>query len=155
QRSLEVRRADRARVVDVLRQLERALDVLSRGLVIALAPPTAGTPREDVRLERVAGHARALGQRERLVEERDRRRGAVQLIAAAAEAEQHIRALDVGERLRLRLDARLVQQLERLAMGADPHLREPVPDERANLELRDAGGTDGRDQLLERPDRLL
>src|SRR5205085_5105182 len=57
ERSLEVRRADRAGIVRILGELERALDVLARGLVIALAAPAAGAPGEDVRAERVGGQA--------------------------------------------------------------------------------------------------
>ena len=67
ERGLEVRGADRAGVVRVLGELERALDVLARGLVVALAAPAARAPREDVRAELVGRQARALGERERLV----------------------------------------------------------------------------------------
>ena len=60
QRGLEVRLAERARVVHRLRELERALDVLARGLVVALAAVAARAPREDVRAEQVGRERRAL-----------------------------------------------------------------------------------------------
>ena len=139
ERSLEVRDADRARVVDALRELERALDVVARGLVVALPAPAARAPREDVGLQRVARQARALGKRERLVEESDRRLRAVELVAAAAEPEEDVGALDVGERARLGQRPRLGEELERRAVVAEPHLRQTGPDERPNLELGAAG----------------
>ena len=116
ERRLEVRGADRARIVGVLGELERALDVLARGLVVALAAPAARAPGEDVRAERVGRQARALGERERLVEEAERRLDAVQVVAADAEREEHLGPLDVGEvRCPRTIAARLVEQLERAA----------------------------------------
>src|SRR5581483_1410124 len=99
QRSLEVRGADRAEILDALRQLERLLDVVAGGLEVALALPAARTPRKDVRLQRVARKPGALGERERLVEQPERRLHAAELVATAAEPEQDIGPLDVGERL--------------------------------------------------------
>ena len=49
QRRLEVGLAERPRVVHRLGELERALDVLARGLEVALPAVAARAPREDVR----------------------------------------------------------------------------------------------------------
>ncbi len=87
ERSLEVGSADRAEIVDAARQLERTLDVVACSLVVALTLPAPRAPGKDVRLERVARQARTLGQPERLVEQRERRLDAVELVAAAAEPE--------------------------------------------------------------------
>jgi hypothetical protein len=62
ERRLEVRRPDRPRIVRVLRELEGALDVLARGLVVALAAPAPRAPRKDVRAKRVGRQARALAR---------------------------------------------------------------------------------------------
>ena len=96
-RRLEVRVADRARVGRILGELERALDVLARGLVVALAAPAPRAPREDVRAQRVGRQPGALGERERLVQQAERRLDAVELVAADAEREEHLGALEVGE----------------------------------------------------------
>src|SRR5947207_198759 len=77
ERRLEERVPDGARIVGVLRELERALDVLARRFVIAHAPPAARAPREDVRPERIGRHARALGETERLVQQPERRLDAI------------------------------------------------------------------------------
>ncbi len=68
--SLEIRVGDHAAIVHRLRQLERALHVLARGLEVALPPAAARPPAEDVGTQKVARHAGSLGQGERLVEER-------------------------------------------------------------------------------------
>ena len=54
ERRLEVGGADRAEVLDALRQLERPLDVVAGGFEVPLALPAARPPRKDVGLERVA-----------------------------------------------------------------------------------------------------
>ena len=59
ERRLEVRVGDRPAVAQVLRELERALDVLVRGDVVALAPVAARAPAEDVGAEQVAREARS------------------------------------------------------------------------------------------------
>ena len=57
-----------ALVVEPLGELERALDVLARGLVVALAAPAAGAPVEDLRAEQVAREPERSASCERLVE---------------------------------------------------------------------------------------
>ena len=80
---------------------------------------------------------------------RERGLGAVELVAAAAEPEQHVGPLHVREGLGLGDRARLVQQHERRAVVADAHLRQSAPDERPNLKLRHAGRARRRRQRLE------
>ena len=155
ERGLEVCGAHRAQIVDGVRKLERALHVLLGGLVVALDEPAASPPGEDARLERVAGQTRALGKRECLVEQAECGLDAVELDAAAAEPEQDICTLDVGEGLGLGDRARLVEEHERGAMVADAHLREPAPDERAYLQLRNPGCAGSRGERLERVRRLF
>ena len=53
-RGLEVDVRHRAVVVECLRQLERALDVLARGLEVALPAVAAGAPAEDLGAQQVA-----------------------------------------------------------------------------------------------------
>ena len=62
ERRLEVRGAERTRVLERLGELERALDVLARGLVVALAAVAARAPREDVQAQLVGRQARALAR---------------------------------------------------------------------------------------------
>src|SRR6266550_2526759 len=71
-RSLEVRVRGLARIVERLRELERALDVLARCFEVSLAAITARAPAEDVRAQTVARKLGALGQRQSLVEQLDR-----------------------------------------------------------------------------------
>src|SRR5207248_3863181 len=97
QRGLEVGGTDRPEVFHALRKLERALDIVPRSFEVALALPAARAPREDVRLEGVARQAGTLGEGKRFVEERQRRLHACELVAAAAEPEQHVGPLDIGE----------------------------------------------------------
>ena len=52
-RRLEVRGAECARILERLGELERALDVLARGLVVALAAVAPRAPREDVQAQLV------------------------------------------------------------------------------------------------------
>ena len=72
ERGLEVRSGDDPRVVHRLRELDRALDVLARGLVVGLSATTTRAPREDPRAQQVARQLGPLGELERLVEQRDR-----------------------------------------------------------------------------------
>ena len=62
-RGLEVRLAERATVLQRVGELERALDVLARSLVVALAPVAARAPGERREAELVARQTRALGER--------------------------------------------------------------------------------------------
>src|SRR4029079_3536461 len=82
---LEVRLTEGACVVHRLGELERALDVLTGGLVVALAAVAAGAPREDVEAKLVGRKTRALGQHEGLVEEADGGRDAPEHVEAAHE----------------------------------------------------------------------
>ena len=97
QRSLEVDVSSHALVLEPFGELERALDVFARCLVIALAAPAARAPVEDLRAQKIAREPRALRELESLVEQRDCRRDARKLVAADAEAEEDVRAIDVGE----------------------------------------------------------
>ena len=56
---LEVRVRDDAPVVDAPGELERRLDVLARGLEVALAAAAARAPAEDVGAEEVARAGRS------------------------------------------------------------------------------------------------
>src|SRR4029077_19869631 len=149
ERSLEVRSPDRAQILDTTGQLQRALDVVARSLEVALALPAARAPRENVRLERVARKAGPLGEPERLVEEGEGGLGAVELIAAAPEPEEHVGPLHVREGLGLADRTRLVEQDDGATVVADAHLRQPAPDQRPNLKLRHAGRARGRGQRIE------
>ena len=62
-RRLEVRLSEGTCVVHRLGELERALDVLARGLVVALAPVAARAPREDVEPKLIRREPGALGER--------------------------------------------------------------------------------------------
>src|SRR6266566_2185984 len=154
-RSLEVRLADRARILDGLGELERALDVLARGLVVAVVAPAAGAPGEDLRPECVAGEPGALGERERLVEEGERRLDAREAEAADSEPEQHVGALDVGEIGALDDRASLIEELERLPGLAEAHERPGGPVEDTDLELGEAARAHGRDERFVVLPRLL
>ena len=105
-----------------MRELERALDVVPRSFEVPLALPAARAPREDVGLERVAGQAGTVGEPERLVEQRERRLHARELVAAAAEPEQHVCPLDVRERLGLGDQPCVVEELDRGAVLTGSHL---------------------------------
>ena len=146
---------DGAPVVESLGELERALDVLARGLEVALAAVAAGAPAEDVRAQQVARHPRALGERQRLVEEADRRGDALKLVAADAEPEEHVRPVEIREARCLRQLAGAVEQLARLAELALLHAGPRLAAERPNLELRRRDALDGRRDLLVLDERLV
>ena len=95
ERGLEQGVGDRQLVVDAGCELEAALDVLARRLPVALAPVAARAPPEDLGAELVAGELRALGQRKRLREEAERGRDARELVAADAETEENVCAVEV------------------------------------------------------------
>jgi hypothetical protein len=75
-------------VVESVGELQRALDVLARGLEVPLATPAPRAPVEDVGAENVARKAGALRELKGLVEERDRRGDARKLVAGDAEPEE-------------------------------------------------------------------
>ena len=140
QRGLEVDLTERAGILHRLGELERALDVVARGLVIPLAPVAARAPGEDVGAQHVGGKRRALDQRERLGEQRERGRDARDRVAPDREPEQHLGAIEVGELGALDERAGLLEQVER---GTDIALANPRPalaGEEPNLELDCAGG---------------
>src|SRR6266576_2294083 len=78
-RRLEVDVRGSARVVQALRELECALDVLTRGLEVAATPVAPRTPGKNVRAELIGGNLGLLRDLERLVEQRDRGLDAVEL----------------------------------------------------------------------------
>ena len=63
ERGLEVRVRDRRAVAELLRELERALDVVVCGDVVAQPAVTARAPLQDVRAEQVARQTGTLGER--------------------------------------------------------------------------------------------
>src|SRR4029079_15854625 len=89
-----------------------------------------------------------------LVEEAHRRLDALELEAADAEAEEHVRAFDVGEAWLLRQRPGAVQELNRPANLARPRQRLRLAGEQTNLELGQARGEHGRAVVLELRDRL-
>src|SRR5262249_16259050 len=113
-RSLEEGVRGLARIVERLRELECALNVLARCSQGPLAPGGPRAPAEDVGAQAVAGKLGALGEGQRLIEEVDRRRDAGELVAADTEAEEQAGAVDVGELRRLGEQARPVEQLDRM-----------------------------------------
>ena len=115
QRRLEVRARDGRPVAEVLRQLERTLDVVARRDVVAEPAAATRTPLQDVGAQQPTREPRPLGELERLVEERDRGRDARELVAAYAETEEHVGAVDIGELGALDELARPLQEFHRLA----------------------------------------
>src|SRR5829696_1574903 len=147
QRRLEVDLAERLRVLLRLGELERALDVLARRLVIALAAVAARAPRENVGAEEIRRKRRALRELQGLAEQRDRGRDARKQVPADAEAEEDVGAVDVRELGALRIAARLVEQLERgpnlACVGTGPGLAAEDPD----VQLDGAGSEHSRKRL--------
>src|SRR5207302_9337377 len=133
----------RPRVVDVLGELQRALNVLARSFEVAMTAPAARAVLEDLGAELVARETRALCERQRLVEEAEGGLDARELVAADAERQQYLRALHVREGRALHELARPGEPLERGTEIAEPGVRARRPVEGANLELgqpRRAGG---------------
>ena len=97
ERGLKVVVGDRAPVVEALGELECALDVLAGGFPVTLPPVAAGAPAKSVRAQTVGGEARALGEVERLAEERDGRRDGGKLVPADSEAVENLGSVDVAE----------------------------------------------------------
>src|SRR5215210_6587416 len=127
ERRLEVDTRDGAGVVETFRELERALEILARGLEVALTPVAARAQPQDLGPKAVAGKLRPLGERQRLVEEADRRLDARQLDAAGAEPEKNVGAVDVGEHRLLRQRASPVQELDRRLDLTGTHLHPRLP----------------------------
>ena len=136
ERRLEVRLRHRVAVVDRVRELERALDVLAGRLEVALALVAARAPFEDQRPKPVARHAGLVGELQRLREQADRGRDRGKVVAAGAEAEEHVRAIHVREGDVLRELAGPLEQADRVAHLAEVHLRPGLGRERAQLEIR-------------------
>ena len=153
ERSLEVRVRDRAPVADVLRELERALDVLAGGDVVALKAMAPRAPAEDVGAEQVAREPRLLGERERLVQKRERGADARELVATDAEAEQDLRAVDVREVRAFDDLAGMEHEGDRVAHLAVLLQRPRLTRERAHVQRRRPGPLDGRARCAELVDR--
>ena len=153
-RRLEVDGCEGTRIAQRLRELECALDILARSFVVALTPVAPRPPREHVQLQLVGRKPGPLGERQRLVEQRDRGRDARKLVAADAEAIQHVRAIDIGERLALDQSARLGEQRERGLHIARLRMRHRLAVQRAHPKLGRAGPEDGRQRPRVLRDRL-
>src|SRR4051795_1288696 len=153
-RSLEERIRGLARIVERLRELESALDVLARCFEVPLAPVAARAPAEDVGAKTVARKLGALRQGQRLVEEVDRGRDARKLVAADSKAEEEIRAIDVGELRGLGEHPCPVEQLDRGLDLAVLHPRPRLAGEMPDLELGDTRCKHGGPAVLVLPDRL-
>src|SRR5262249_25526724 len=98
--------------------------------------------------------ARPVGELERTVEQRDRRRDARKLVAAHTEPEQHIRPVDVVELLAFRQISRLLEQLERLVEPTFLCKRPGLAGQAANIELRRARRADLLARALKDLERL-
>ncbi len=136
QRGLGVSASDGAPVADVLGELERTLRVVACGDVVAEPTVAARTPLEDLGAERSDRKARALGERERLVEQRDRGGDARELVPAHAEAQKHLRAIDVRELGSLGELACGREKIDRLRDAAELLERPCLTGKRAELERR-------------------
>ncbi len=136
-------------------ELERALDVLARGDVVALATVRTRAPAEDVGAQQVAREPGALGELERLVEERDRRADARELPAGDSEPEQNVRAVDIRELRVLGERAGGLEELDRAADVAELAERPRLTREPAQLERPGVRALDARARLAEGLDRLL
>ena len=131
-----------------MRELERALDVLLRGVEVTLSAVAARPPLENVRAKQVGRKLGTLGELECGVQQPQRGRDARELVARDAELREHLGPLDIGERLALRERARTLEQRERFADLALVRTRPCFADERAKLELRRARRADGRRNAL-------
>ena len=101
------------------------------------------------------GSSGPLGDRVRLVEEADRGRDARKLVAADAEPEENLGAVEIRERLVLGDGSRAREQVERLAQLALVHPCPGLAGEETGLELGGPGRGDFRTDLLELGDGLL
>jgi len=138
ERGLEVRVGGRRGMLERLRELESALDVLPRGEVVALPPVATGAPEQDLGPEPVTREPRPLGQDERLVEERRRRRDAGELVPADAQPEEDVRALHVAHTGAFRERTRLLQEVDRRLQLAELHPRPREAGEDTNAHAGDA-----------------
>src|SRR6266545_888505 len=155
ERGLHVDVGHRRAVVERLRELERALDVLARGLEVALAPVAARAVGEDVRAEKVAGKLRALRERVGLVEKPDCGGDARELVPADADAVEHLGAVEVGEVLVLDDCPSTGEEVERLAELALLHPGPRLAREEARFELGGARGGNAGADLFELGDGLF
>ncbi len=135
---LEVRTRDRGAISEILRELERPLDVVPRGLVVAKTPAAPRAPLEDVGAQQPARMARALRELEGLVEERDCRRDARELVAAHAEPHEDVGAVDIGELRPLDELACALEEVDSLADLPGLLQRPRLAGERASLQRRRA-----------------
>src|SRR5918995_6522455 len=94
---------------------------------------------QDVRAKEVAWQARALGQRQCLVEERDRSRDARELVPADRESIEHVSELEVRVRGLLDDLARALEELDRLLDLPDFLERPRLTREDAELERACSG----------------
>ena len=131
----------RVGIVDALGELERVLDVLAGSDPVALVVVAAGAPLVDERAQTVARKAGALGELQRLGEERHRGPDRGELVAARAETEEDVGAVDVGESGALGDLARALEERDGLAHLAEVHARPAFSAEGPQLELgrRDRG----------------
>ena len=124
-------RARSRRGRQVLRELQRALDVVASGDVVAEAAATARAPLQDVGAKQPAREARPLGELEGLVEQRDRGRDARELVAADAEPEENVSAVDVRELGPLHELASAAPDRSRRGPARAPEAPRPRPPARA------------------------
>ena len=127
-------------VADRLRQLERALDVLARGLEVPPALVAARAPLEDLGPQPVAREARALGELEGEREERGRGGDLVQLHPHAAEPVERLGAVAVVEERAFGDRPRALAALQRSPKVAEvhpcPRLREEPPQREIGMRRR-------------------
>ena len=114
-------------VVQALGQLERALDVLARGLPVALAAAAAGAPREHARAQQVARQPERSASLSASSNSDDRGRDAREVVAAGAEPEEHVGALDVRERRPLDERARPARSIFERRAGSRRSACRPSP----------------------------
>src|SRR3954447_23852835 len=141
-------------VFEPVGELERALDVLARGLEVTLAAPAPRAPVEDLRPQQVARQAGALGELESLVEERDRGGDARKLVAGDAEPEEQVGALDVRELRPLGQRPGPGPQLDRLAHLTQPGASPGLDRQEPYLEFGGAGDEYRSLHVLDQLDRL-
>ena len=126
-------------VVDSLGELERALDVFACRGEVALSARTPRTPFQNVRAQPVTRETRAVGQVERLAQQRLRRVDRRELVTAHAHVVEDVGALHVGERVLLGQLACARQQVERRTQLAQVHAGPALRQACAELELLSLG----------------